>query len=90
MLKNFVLKSVCVPGKIMMASFEATLISAGVGMVFCCFVNIILGFCLCVLVQGYMIYRTDKDPAFINVFRDGFRCLKTKNYFYVKGNRYDP
>jgi hypothetical protein len=47
---------------------------------------------ICVFVffplQGWMAYKTYKDPYFTNVFMAKLRCRKTKNIVKTKDNLY--
>ena len=90
MLKHFILRSVALPGKLMMACPKATGFSLCLTMSTFVFTgSIMLCIWMFIILQAYMIVMTDKDPYFMNVRIISLRCKKTKNFQIVKGNCYD-
>ena len=96
--KSFVLANVCSPPVFLCASYQGTIISIAVWLLSTLFAYLafdpdaIVYFLICVFiffpVQGWMAYKTYKDPYFINVIMAKLRCRKTKNIFKTKDNVY--
>lgn len=90
MLKHFILRSVALPGKLMMACPKATGLSLCVALsVFVFTGSIMLGLWVFLIMQAYMVVMTDKDPYFMNVRMIDLKCKKTRNFQPLQGNRYD-
>jgi len=97
MYKSFVLKHVVEPPKLLFASFNASIISLAIW-VCLSFVGLVLTvpvfWCLAittvlfVMIQGCMVFLSNKDPYFINVLIAKLRCRKTKNIVKTKDNVY--
>jgi hypothetical protein len=90
MLKPFVLKAISIPEKVLFASLKATGVSMSIsGVVFLYDFNLLLGFFTFLMLQLLMIYLTYRDYYFMETLVAYFRCIKTQNYYPVKGNLYD-
>lgn len=90
MLKHFILRSVALPGKLMMACPKATGLSLCVSLsLFVLTGSIMLGVWFFLILQACMIVMTDRDPYFMNAILVSFRCKKTHNFQKVYGNCYD-
>jgi len=97
MYKSFVLKHVVEPPRLLFSSFNAALISLLLWVVLIIgsivlrtpFIkSFVVSTALFLLIHGYMIFLSGKDPYFINVLIAKLRCRKTKNIFKTKDNVY--
>ena len=96
--KSFVFSNVCAPPVFLCASFQGTMVSVSVWVLSMLLAYLafdpdaIVYFLICVFVffpiQGWMAYKTYKDPYFTNVFMAKLRCRKTKNIVSTKDNLY--
>ncbi len=90
MQNSTILKPVVQPGKLIMASPKATILSfclTGILCVFCR--NILLGLWAFLCLQSAMIFLSYKDPYWLDTLLAFLKCKKTepKNQ---PGNRYEP
>jgi type IV secretory pathway VirB3-like protein len=91
MLKPYVLRRVSEPGKMIMACPKASGLSVGVSVSLFVFSgSVMLGLWSFLMLHAAMIFMTHKDPHFINARLVFLRCKKTRNYHFIRGNRYDP
>jgi len=96
MYKSFVLKHVVEPPRLLFASFNASILSLVIWIcssligllflpVFLCFA---ISTALFLVIHGFMVFLSSKDPYFINVLIAKLRCRKTKNIIRTKDNVY--
>lgn len=86
-----VFRTVAMPGKLIMASPKATMLSFALGgIVFLATGSGLLTFWAFLALQAVMIVRTHRDPYFMEVRLSALRCLKTPRATHLRGNRYEP
>ncbi len=98
MYKSFVLRYVTEPPKLIMANVDGTMFSfissLGVGFLGCLLfpdsatVVAVFAVLALIIVQGFMIYMTYRDPFYFNVWMADLSCRKTKNFIKSKDNVY--
>lgn len=91
MLNPIVLRHVSQPGKLVMACPKATTLSFCLSGIVCVLLqNVLLALWTFLPLQTLMIFLTYKDPYFMNLLFAFLKCKKTKNYYPIRGNRYEP
>jgi hypothetical protein len=96
MYKSFVLKHVVEPPRLLFASFNASIVSLTIwvcssliGLLFLpVFLNFAISTAFFLVIHGYMVFLSSKDPYFVNVIMAKLRCRKTKNIVRTKDNVY--
>ena len=98
MYKSLVLKFVAEPSKLMFASVKGAYFSMGLSIIIWIISWMFFGVSLSaasaitmvffIIVHGFMILMTIKDPCFFNVWEATLICKKTKNLIYTKDNLY--
>jgi len=92
-LSPFVLKHVAKPAKVIGASLYATGLSMALSSVFLIVlfilnINFYPGLIVFPVLQFWAIYRTSKDPYWVEVMMANFKCKKTKNFKKTRHNYY--
>lgn len=98
MYKSLVLKFVAEPSKLMFASVKGAYFSMGLSITMWIISWMFFGVSLStasvitmvffIIVHGFMILMSIKDPYFFNVWEAALICKKTKNLIYTKDNLY--
>jgi len=98
MYKSLVLKFVAEPAKLMFASCKGAYFSMGLAVTILVmswmflFVSFstaaMIAMIIFIVVHGWMIFMTIKDPYFLNVWEAALICKKTNNLIYTKDNLY--
>jgi len=87
---SIVLKQVVQPGKLIMASPKATILSFCVTGIICVLLrNVLLGLWFFLILQSIVILLSYRDPYWLDTLLAFLKCTKTdpKNQ---AGNRYEP
>jgi hypothetical protein len=90
MQSSIALKQVVQPGKLILASPKATLLSFCLTGIFSVLTrNILMGLWIFLILQAGMIFLTYRDPYWLETRLAFLKCKKTAP-FHECGNRYEP